>query len=317
MKKISSKSKRRERRDERSSTLAAAIPLIGFLLFGVLPLLLATIVAFTELHTTDLSEMKFVGVKNFITILTNQDDGRTYASYLSTIVFTLNVPICIGLSLYIANMVNRTKVGKSLFRAIFFIPYVCSTVVVAITFKILFANDGGVINTVLVKLGFEPRGWLTDSPMSFMMVAVVLSVWMGLGFCIVLFSASLANVDSSYYESARLDGATPFQMFWKITLPAISPTTAYLITMRLIGSLQTMTETYILIGGASKAPVWPGSAAYVSDTVVKHIYNMVFVASYKYGYGLAAAAGWILATIVFIITQINLKLQDRWVNYDF
>lgn len=310
---------RKKRRDRASSKFVASIPLVGWLLFGIVPLAMSAVVAFTELHSTDLQDMKFVGFQNFITILTNADEGRTYASYLSTLVFSLSVPVTLGISLYIANLINRTKIGKKLFRTIFFIPFVCSTVVVSMTFRMLFATEGGLINQLLSGLGFQPVAWLTDTPVSFMTVAIILSVWSGIGWCILLFQAALASVDASYYESAKLDGATSFQMFWKITWPAISPTTSYLVTMRLIGALQSMAEMYVLVGGSStsNAPTWGNSAAYVSDTVVKHIYNMIFENSYKYGYGLAAAAGWILAIIVLVVTRVNLKLQERWVNYDF
>lgn len=311
--------KQKKKRDEFTSKFVAFIPLLGWLLFGILPLAMSGIVAFTELHSTDLRDMKFVGLQNFITILTNADEGRTYASYLSTIVFSLNVPVTLGVSLYIANLINRTKIGNKFFRTVFFIPFVCSTVVVSMTFRMLFATEGGLINQLLSDIGFQPVAWLTDTPESFMAVAIILSVWSGIGWCILLFLAALSSVDASYYESAKLDGATPFQMFWKITWPAISPTTSYLVTMRLIGALQSMSEMYVLVGGSStsSAPTWGNTAAYVSDTVVKHIYNMIFENSYKYGYGLAAAAGWILAIIVLVITRINLKMQERWVNYDF
>ena len=309
--------KRRTGRDEFSSTCAAAIPLAGFVLFGILPLALSGVIGFTELHSTDLRDMKFVGLKNFTTILTNQDGGQTYWAYLSTAVFMLSVPLTIGLALYIANLVNRTKIGRNFFRTIFFVPFVCSMVVVTMTFKILFATDGGVINSLLERLGFLPRAWLSESPLSFLMVAIILAVWSGMGWCIILFHAALSGVDSSYYEAAMLDGATPFQMFSRITWPAISPTTSYLVTIKLIGAMQVMTETYVLVNNTRPA-VWPGPAgAWASTTVVRHIYNMVFESSYLYGYGLAAAAGWILALIVYIVTQVNLKLQDRWVNYDF
>ncbi len=299
-----------------TSALAAMGPLIGFALFGGIPLLLSTIVSLTELHSTNLQEMTFIGLENFKTILTNGDE-RTYASYMSTLTFVLNVPICIGLSLYIANLLNNTKIGQRFFRSIFFIPYVCSTVVVGLTFRIIYQRDHGVINTVLGLLGLDKVGWLTDSPFSFIASTIIMSVWSGLGFCIVLFQAALANVDQSYYEAARIDGASKFQIFWKITFPAISPTTAYLITMKLIWSLQAMTETYILAGPNSVVPTWGDSEAWVSDLVVKHIYNMAFMSPYQYGYGLAAAAGWILAIIVFIVTRINLRAQKRLVNYDF
>ncbi len=301
---------------QRGATLASSIPLIGFLIFGIIPLVLATAVSFTELHSTNLQDMKFVGLDNFITILTN-GDNYTYASYWSTLLYALNAPICIALSLWIAYLISKSKFGKKFFRSVFFIPYVCSSVVISLIFKtMLFKVDGGLFNDVLKSLGFKPVGWLIDSPWTFMIVAVVMTVWAGLGWCIVLFQAALANVDETYYEAAKLDGATPGQMFWKITWPAISPTTGYLLTMKLIWALQSMAEMHVL-AGSDLTPTWGDSSAWVSDTVVKHIYNMVFVRGYQHGYGLAAAAGWILAIVVLIVTQINLRTQRKWVNYDF
>ena len=310
--------KRAERRDQFGSACAAAIPLLGFVLFGAIPLVLASVVSLTELHSTNLTEMKFVGLENFKTILTNADGERTYASYLSTFIYTLNAPICIALALFIAYLVNKAKYAQRFFRSVFFIPYVCSTIVIGLTFKMLYNQENGVLNFILSFLGFEKVGWLSDSPWTFLMSTIIMTVWQGLGFCIVLFQAALANVDESYYEAARIDGASSSQMFWKITWPAISPTTAYLLTMKLIWALQAMVETHILAGGQNTiVPTWGNSEAWVSDLVVKHIYNMVFVNGYRFGYGLAAAAGWILAIIVFIITRVNMNTQKRWVNYDF
>jgi len=308
---------RLQRRDNLGSAIAASGPLIGFLLFGVIPLILATVVSFTELHTTDLSEMVFVGFENFLKVLTD-GDKRTYASYLSTIVYSLNVPICIGLALYIANLLNKAKFGQRFFRSVFFIPYVCSAVVIALAFKSIYHNESGMLNALLSFMGFSPVGWLTDSPWTFMAATIIMTVWQGLGFCILLFQAALANVDTKLYEAAKLDGASDTQIFWRITWPAISPTTSYLVTMKIIWALQAMTETYILTTGYNTTvPAWGDSQAWVSDLVVKHIYNMVWVRPAQDGYGMAAAAGWVLVIIVFIITIINMKLQERWVSYDF
>ena len=118
--------------------MMAVGPLIGFILFGAIPLILATLVSMTELHSTDLTEMRFIGLENYKTILTN-GDNRTYASYLSTIMYTvMSVPISIAISLFIAYLLNRVKKGRRFFSSVMFIPYVCSTVVVGLIFKIFF-----------------------------------------------------------------------------------------------------------------------------------------------------------------------------------
>lgn len=306
-----------QKKENVGGTLAASIPLIGFLIFGLIPLILAAIISFTELHSSNLESMTYVGFRNYLTILLNQDEGRTYSAYWTTFLYLINVPLCVGLSLYIAYLVNKVRHGRNFFQSLFFVPYVCSTVAISLIFKtILFRYDGGIINVMLESLGFEKVGWLTGSPFLFILVALIMSVWSGMGWCIVLFMAALSSVDQSYYEAARLDGASSSQIFWKITWKAISPTTSYIITMKLIGSLQAMAEMMLLSTG-STTPVWKDSVAWVSDTVVKHIYNMIFEKGYVFGYGIAAAAGWILAIIIFIITKVNMKAQKRWVCYDF
>lgn len=299
---------------------AAAIPLAGFLAFGMIPLILALIVSFTELHTTDLSLMEFVGFDNYRTILTNAD-GYTYSSYWSTFVYLLNIPLCMGLSVWISTLVNRVRIGRKFFSVVLFIPYVCSTVVITLAFRtLLFNMDSGVLNDLLYKLGFEPVGWLVSSPWLFEASAIAISVWKGLGWCIVLYQAALSNVDPVYYEAAAIDGATPGQMFCHITWPAISPTTGYMLIIKFIGSMQEVEMMMLLTrngGTPGLNPVWPFGEAWVSDTVVKHIYNMIFERPYLHGYGLAAAAGWVLAIVIFIVTWLIMKSQKRWVNYDF
>ncbi len=302
--------------DGASAVLAALIPLIGFAIFTLLPLLLSTIVSFNELHTTDLSEMEWTGFDNYISVITDQS-GRYYPAWLTTLLFILNVPFSIFGGLYLARILDKTRHMKRLFRSLFFVPYVCSIVVVTLTFKILFRNENGVFNALLDALGFEKVEWLTKSPYMFVGVVVVMTVWKGLGYSIVLYQAALANVGESYYEAAKIDGATSFQIFWKITWPAISPTTGFLVTTKIIAALQSMAETYILVqGNGVVIPQWNDTAR-VSDTVTRIIYDAIFTRPYAEGFGYGAAAGWVLAITIFIITRINLRLQRKWVCYDF
>ncbi len=310
---------RKLRRGEQSFGMAlASIPLWGWLFFGMLPLAASLVLSFTELHSTDLSEAVWLGWDNFVTILTNADN-YTYGSYISTILYVLIFPVAsIGVSLWVAYMINRTTIGKKFFRSVFFIPYVCSSAVITLTFKMfLYSYERGMFNGLLDALGFEPIYFLASSPWLFMACVIVMDIWSGLGYRVLLLQAALANVDHSYYEAATIDGANEKQTFWKITFKAISPTVSYLLTMGIIGAWQTMESFMLLAGEGGTAPSWGSSAAWVSDTVTKHIYNMIFVRSYSHGYGLAAAAGWILTIIILIVTRINMKAQEKWVCYDF
>lgn len=296
--------------------MIAGIPVLGFIIFGLFPLAISLIVSFTELHAADFSQMKFIGLDNYIDVFTTPE---TYATYLSTVIYALKVPIGGLLALYLANKMHHSRIGKNFFRFVFFIPYVSSSVVVAMIFGRLYSLETGVLNSILTNMGFEKVGWLTDSAMSFMISAIFMDIWNGIGYDIVLYLAALAKVDNSYYEAAKIDGASPRQIFWKITWPAISPTTFVVVLFGMIGALQQMASTHVLASGASFMPRWEGlgSQAWVSDLVVKRIYNLIFAWNQQYGYGAGSAAGWILAIVIFVSSQLMLKLQKKWVNYDF
>ena len=299
-----------------TALLAAIIPLVGFAIFKMIPLILSGVVSFHELHTTNLEEMEWIGIQNFVGVITDKS-GKYYPAWLTTLLFVFSVPFTIFGGLYLARLLDKTKHMKRLFRSLFFVPYVCSVVVVTLTFKMLFRNDSGVINQLLDTLGFEKVEWLTSTPYLFIGVVIIMTVWKGLGFSSILYQAALSNVSQSYYEAAKIDGASSFQIFWKITWPAISPTTGFLVTTRIISALQSMSDTYILVqGNGVIIPQW-NSHALVSDTVTRYIYDAIFTRPYAEGYGYGAAAGWILAITIFIITRINLKLQRKWVCYDF
>lgn len=305
------------KKNDKTAALAASLPLIGFAIFGLIPLVLSIYLSFFELHLVDFSELKWVGLRNFKYVIFDEN-GRFYANWITTLVFALNGPLGIAAGLYVATLLNRTKTAKRFFRSLFFVPYVCSVVVVSLTFKIMFRNDAGVMNDLLSVLGMEKVEWLTSTPMRFMFVVLVMMVWKGLGYTVVLYQAALANVDESYYEAARIDGASPAQIFWKITWHAITPTTGYLVTMKIIGALQAMSELYILVQGKGVViPTWFDGQSYVNDTVVSYIYEAIFERPLAEGFGIGSAAGWILALVVILITWINMKLQERWVNYDF
>ncbi len=297
-------------------TFTASIPMIGFVLFGLIPLILAVLLAFTELHSTRLEEAEWVGLENFITIFTNKDK-RTYASYLSTFLFLFSLPLCITVSMWVGYLMSKVKRGYGIYSVIMFIPSVCSTVVVGMAFKIIFRMEGGSLNSILQMLGFESVNWLTGSNTTFVMITYILMVWLNLGMMTTLYGAAFRSVDKTYYEAAMLDGASERQVFWKITFPGISTTTGHLVTFGLIGNMQMMAETYILTTGGSFALTWGDSEAWISDTVVRHIYNMLFSYPSRFGYGMAAAGGLVLAGVVFIMTKVNMKLQGKWVNYDF
>lgn len=299
-------------------------PTLGFLFFGAIPLVLSIFMSFTEmLNVPDLSLAKFVGLQNYISIFKDVNintgvKGVYSSAYKTTFALLLIVPLSLALGLYVAQLINKVTKGQKFFRSVFFIPYVCSAAVISLSFRMMYDYEFGVLNDILSAMGFAKYHWLNGTKWGFLMSTIIMCVWSGIGYTAVLFQAALANVDKTYYEAASVDGASDMVVFWRITFPAISPTTGYLLTMRIIGCLQIMTETHMLAGtdGGYGIPVWPGGW-WVSDTIVTHMYNMINGWVSSYGYGIASACAWVLAAVIMLITQINFRLQRRWVCYDF
>lgn len=283
----------------------AGVPVLGFIVFGLFPMLISLIFAFTDVGLSLKEEFSFIGWENFKYLLQNQ---TFYKSIVGTLVFTLNVPICMVLSLYIAYLIENTTRFKRTLRLIFFIPYVCSSVAMSLVWKQMYDANYGILNACLKALGLSPIAWISSKEM-FMFSCVLMSVWSGMGFCIILYQAALANVNKSYYEAARIDGATEKQIFFKITLPAVSPTTFYLLVMKLIGSLQVFTEPQILAGGST------GLDGY-DMTVVRYLMGCINGGWSSLGLGVGSAAGWMLALLIILITWLNFKFGDKWSNYD-
>jgi multiple sugar transport system permease protein len=175
--------------------------------------------------------------------------------------------------------------------------------------KWIFDYNYGVLNTVLLNLGWikEKINWLGDAAYYRGTMMVVL-VWSGTGFDIILFSAALTAVNRSCYEAAAIDGAGPIRRFFHITFPAISPTTFYLLIMGLIGSLQEFTRFQVM------SP--DGGPEYKGLTLGFYLYRTLFNASGGSDLGKATAIGWLIALLIGIVTALNFVLSKKWVSYD-
>lgn len=304
-------------KDYTENFLLAIPPLVGFLLFGLFPMIISVYVSMTELHVADFTEATWVGLQNFKDLF-GKYRVNYWMSYVNMLIYSLNVPVCIILGTYIAYLLNKVTKGKRILNTIFFIPYVCIISVVVVPFRMLYDDNNGLFNAVLNAFGFDSVMWRTASPWSFHFCLLLLTVWCGLGWVILLVQAALSQVDKTYYEAARIDGAGEGTIFFKITLPAITPTLSYILTMKLIAALQAMSEPFVLAGHGSAYAVaaWPNGQT-ARNTVGVVLYEWAFYDPWKYGFGISAAGGWILAIIVLIVTQVNMKLQKKWVCYDF
>lgn len=308
--KVEAKTRNKSKTYEQISGLLMSIaPVLGFILFGFVPMLLAIVMAFCKMEGVTLVGATWTGLGNFKLVV---EDGLFWKSIGNTFFYALSLPVCLVISLVVSFLLTKDVKGKKIFRTIYFIPYVCSVVAVVLMWGWIFNPTYGVINNLMYEFGYQGDRiqWVSEEKY-YRIIVLVMGVWGGCGYSIILYSAALTNVNSTFYEAAKIDGANPFQIFFHITLPAISPTTFYLLITGLIGALQSFASTHMLgsVGG-STSQTGPNDAGL---TIGFYIYREAFT---YYDMGQACSAAWILAIIIMIITIINFKLSNKWVSYD-
>ena len=229
--------------EELAGTALASIPLIGFCIFGLIPLILAFFMAFLKMRDFSFLDAEFVWFDNFKTVCS---DPLFWQSIVNTFIMGTSVFISLFFALIIAYLLSKPIAGKKAFRMIYFVPYVCSVVAVTLMWKYMFNPTYGVINQVLGRTDPENMiNWLGEKTY-YRWAVIIMSVWSGMGYGIILFTAALTSVNVSMIEAAKIDGAGPLTVFWRIVFPAISPTTFYLVVMGVIGALQSFAVTNVL-----------------------------------------------------------------------
>ena len=300
------KKRRKIKKEEILGIIFANIPLLGFVLFGLIPLLLSIFLSFHTFKGLRLNSADFVGLENLKKIF---EDEMFYTALGNTWYVLLACVVSLILSLIISALIATNVKGAKGFKAVYFVPYVCSMVAITFMWKWIYDYNYGVLNSTLIEWGWitEPIDWLGSA--EFYRVAMfMLLVWSSMGFNIILLTASLLGVPKDLYEAASIDGAGDIKQFFKITVPMISPTMFYLLIMGLIGSLQEFTRFQVMTPD--------GGPEYQGLTVVFYLYKKLFNASGGSDLGVATATGWVIAVLIAAVTMINFRMQRKWVNYD-
>ena len=268
--------------------------LIGTGAFYLLPVGASLVLSFAEWDL--LTPVKWVGLGNYTAILS---DASVWQALRNTILFILGyLPAVVVLGLALALLLNRRLKGRTIFRAIYFVPVVTSWVAVSLIWKWLLNPQYGLINYGLSLIGIKGPGWLFDP--SWALPGVILtSVWKDMGFVTVIYLAGLQEIPEHLFEAAALDGATPWQRFRTITWPMLAPTTFFVTTISLISSFQVFDQVWIMTQGG------PAGA---TSTMVELIYKNAFSYS-KMGY--ASAISWVLFLFIFTVTIAQNRLQKR------
>lgn len=289
-------------------------PLVGYVLFFGIPFITSIFLSFTELHSFDISQYEFVGFENFKWIFTDPKH-MFWFSLRQTFYYSLSLPIGIVLGLFTAVLLTRGVKGTRVFRTIMFIPSVCSIVGVSMMWKMVLSRTG-LINLILVTIlgpdKWEAIDWLKD-PNWFMPAVIFTTTWTA-GSGSLLFQAALEQVNKSLIEAAEIDGAGRKRIFFSVTLPAISPTTFYVLVMNMIGTFQSFANIQVLAGSGTTPMDQNGNC--IPMTSVYLIYYMAFDKPFLHGLGRASACAWILAIIIGVITIIIFKFSKYWVCYD-
>lgn len=274
--------------------LAPAVLLIA--IFSFAPMVRALLLSFQSGKGTNLS---WNGAYNYIRMF---QDKIFLQSLLNNLIYLIiQVPIMLVLALILAAMLNNKNLKfKGLFRTAIFLPCATSLVSYAIIFRTLFANDG-LINFFLIKLGILDTGYqfLTNTT-SARIVIIIALIWRWTGYNMVFYLAGLQNIDYSIYEAARIDGASTFQIFRKITIPLLKPIILLTAIMSTNGTLQLFDESFNLTGGG------PSNT---TITMSHYIYNISFKYVPKFGY--AAAMSFMILFLVAFLALIQMRVGDK------
>lgn len=243
----------------------------------------------------DLKSAKFVGLDNFITFFTMTNTRMALTNTAIFAIVTCTVKIVLGLLLarYICSGIR----SASYLKTVNFFPYLLGNVVVALVFRALL-EPSGTINQFLQSLGFDAIHWLTDGDYA-LLSCIIVDIWKGIGTVTIILIAGISAIPKSYFEAAAIDGATPWTIFRKITLPLLLPSINTVLTLCMIGGLRSYDMIQALTGGG------PGYSSEVLGTAIYKLFA-------RGSYGLATAGNVILFIAVsFIVFPINSFISKR------
>jgi len=290
------KSKWRNLKREWTWYLFVLIPVVGVVVFNIYPLLETLRLSFYN------TRGNFIGSVNYNILLSDREFIVSVKNtvYMGILGILMNLP----LAFILAVMLNRIKKLQSFFKVMFLLPMIMSMVSVALIFKFIFSPDpAGIMNYFLSLFGIAPQSWFASTSMSRETV-VLMSVWKGIGYNIILFFAGLQSVPAEYYEAASIDGANEARKIWYITLPCVKNTLIFVYITTCINVLKRFVEVYAI----SSEYGYPGDSLI---TIILYIYRKSFSTLFFKDLGVGSAASIVLFAIIMLITIINFFITER------
>jgi multiple sugar transport system permease protein len=279
---------------QRAAYLFLLPKMILFTAFILIPVIWAFVISFQEFGIFD---SQWVGFDNFVKTLKSDVFKTALLNTMKYTVFT--VPANVIIALVLSSLIHPLgRWSQSLFRGAFYLPTVTSMVIIAMVWRWVYNYRYGLFNYALDFMGIPAQDWLNQTSTA-MWALIIMSILIPPGVGIIMYLAAMGSIPESLYESAKIDGASGLQRWWKITVPLLKPTTLYLMMLSLIGSFQVFTQIILMTGGG------PGGA---TETLVSLIYKTAFR---DMEFGLASAQAIILFVITLIFGVIQYRLMYR------
>jgi putative chitobiose transport system permease protein len=271
--------------------------LIIIAVFILYPTLAVVYYSFTEYNIVRPPE--WVGLQNYEQLFR---DPIFWKAITNSFLYLIVTPTLIVLSIALAIVVNRPLPGVNVFRALYYIPVISGTIAVGIAWRWLFDTNGGLINGALVSLGIleRPVQWLAE-PAFTLPIAMLLTIWIGLGYYMMVFLAGLQNISEDLYDAAVIDGCNGFQKHWYVTLPGLRPQIVFVAVISSLAAIEVFNEIFVITGGL-------GGILNSGVTMVFYLWRQAFRLQ-NAGYASAIAMVLLLITLVFSV--INIRLLER------
>lgn len=269
--------------------------LVVFALFLVWPILYGLWMSLTD-QSLAATRVRIIGVENYVEALT---DPEVWSSLGNTVVFTVitSVPL-VALAFVLAYLVATGLPGQWLWRLAFFAPYLLPVSVVTGMWTMVYSNDFGLFNGLLVRWGADQIPWLSDRHVAMWSIALV-TLWWTIGFNFLLYLSALQAIPDHVYEAAQIDGAGPLRRLWSVTLPLMAPTTVLIVLLQLLASMKVFDQVFLLTAGG------PDGATRV---VLQYIYDVGF-SGYRVGY--AASVSYLFFALIVVISLAQVAITRR------
>ncbi len=312
----------------------------AFIIIGVFHIIPVFYAVYVSLNKGAINKFSFVGLDNYVCALTgntfwsactNSGVASSAAEFWNALGITfsyalLTMPFTIVLGLFFAYMLYQGIRGRGIFRSVYFLPYVVSTVGSATVWAWIFDPRSGLANWVLKAVGGQPLRWLIEptgvvqlfasnwnvtvpnwaqGPSLALVAISIFSIWQMMGYDTVIFLAGLTNIPGELYEAARIDGANGVQLFRHITVPLLAPTTFFVVVISVIGSLQSFNHIFTMNKAAAQALGGPLDS---TSTLTVYMFDQLY--SYS-NYGYASAIAILLSLIILAFTLFNFRVLGR------